>query len=572
MGSAFFYSFIFFLLVAPLYKAGNRAIPLLLLELMAVGLLVALALKRGPLELVQPFPWTLKAALGLLFVYPLIQLIPLPVSLWAVLPGHATYADVLARFAEPAGTTFSRAISIVPSATEYGWLAMLPPLAAFLFARWMGREQAVRLILIMSIYVGIEALLGLLQVGSGGQSIFYLRNDQAYGTATGTFVNRNHFAAMMAMMLPVIIGLLAFGIRQDRRRSKRGRSRNKGFQLNPENLPQRMLLFAAAIAILLCLIFTRSRGGIGSALVGLAFSAILLARARGSSPRVANILVGALVLMAILLAAVIGLAPVLERVEPQELRLSAEDRFAIYVATLQAAIDFLPFGSGLNTFADVFLRYQVGIAGYLDFAHDDYLQFFMEFGLVAPVVVALLIVAYVARMTRLLTRHDGRSFTLLQIGAGVGLLPMMLHSLVDFSLHMPANAIWYATLVGLVFHPGVEVSERTGEVRTFGDEVPAGAATGSGALGTSTMGTVRYGVAPGGGAAGVDGMGAAAPEAPRVRTEMMKPPATRHVNVEAINLPDLPEVQKEKLAKTGASAFVEPGHREPPPESSNKGV
>ena len=56
----------------------------------------------------------------------------------------------------------------------------------------------------------------------------------------------------------------------------------------------------------------------------------------------------------------------------------------------------------------------------------------------------------------LLRDPAGRSFTLLQLGAGLGLLPMMLHSVFDFALHMPANAMWFATLAGVMLHPGVD--------------------------------------------------------------------------------------------------------------------
>jgi O-antigen ligase len=136
--------------------------------------------------------------------------------------------------------------------------------------------------------------------------------------------------------------------------------------------------------------------------------------------------------------------------------LSGEGRFAIYAATLRAAIEFLPFGSGLSTFASVFPRFQTGVfGGYIDYAHNDYLQFFMEAGLVAPVIVALLLATYVMRMGELLRRDRARSFTVLQIAAGVGMLPMILHSLFDFALHMPANAMWFATLAGVMLHPGV---------------------------------------------------------------------------------------------------------------------
>ena len=92
----FFCCFAAFLLLAPLYKAGNRPLPLLLLELAALGFLFAIfVVHRAPIAL----PRTLQAAIGLLLLYPLVQLIPLPDGLWRALPGHAEYAAVLDRFA-----------------------------------------------------------------------------------------------------------------------------------------------------------------------------------------------------------------------------------------------------------------------------------------------------------------------------------------------------------------------------------------------------------------------------------------------------------------------------------------
>ena len=67
----------------------------------------------------------------------------------------------------------------------------------------------------------------------------------------------------------------------------------------------------------------------------------------------------------------------------------------------------------------------------------------------------LLLVAYVVRMFELLLAEGGRSFTLLQLAAGLGMLPMMLHSVFDFALHMPSNAMWFAALAGVMFHESV---------------------------------------------------------------------------------------------------------------------
>jgi O-antigen ligase len=434
-----------------MYKAGNRPLPLLLLELAAVGFLVTLA-ARGALGMTwRALPRPLLAALGVLLVYPLVQLVPLPDSVWRALPGHAPYAAVLEQFTGAAATGIHRAISVVPSATEYGWLALLPPVACLLAVQWLAPARVVRLLLVLAIFTGGEALLGLLQVAAGGESIFYLRNDQSFGSATGTFVNRNHLAAMLAMMLPVIVGLLVFSIHRARQRHS-----TPVFAFDAEAMSQRVLVFVSAVFVLLCLLFTRSRAGIATALVGLAFSSLLLVRARAGLKH-ANLIVAGVVVMGLVLAALIGLAPILEKWEPGTLRLSGEGRLALYAATLRGAIEFLPLGSGLSTFASVFPRFQIeAFGGYIDYAHNDFLQAFMELGLAAPVIVGLLLVVYVTRMTELLRREPGRSFTVLQIAAGVGLLPMTLHSLFDFALHMPANAMWFATLAGVMLHPGVE--------------------------------------------------------------------------------------------------------------------
>jgi O-antigen ligase len=450
----FFCCFAAFLLLAPLYKAGNRPLPLLLLELAALGFLFTIfVVHRAPIAL----PRTLKVAIGLLLFYPLLQLVPLPDGLWRALPGHGEYAAVLDRFAARDGAGAWRAISVVPIATEYGWLALLPPLACLLGVLRLSPAHVAQLLLLLTILAGAEGVLGLMQVGPSGGGMLYFGNEEpGQYVAIGTFVNRNHLAALLAMTLPLIVSLFVYGLRPGRHTHKRP------LPVPPsEVIAKRTLLFASAVIILVCLLFTRSRAGIASSLVGLAGAAFVLARARAVRTRtsrrgVASYVVGGLVVVSIGVALAIGMGPLLRGLEPGQLQTSANFRWTIYAATLRGAIEFLPFGSGLSTYADVFPRFQVAdVGGFIDYAHNDYLQAFMELGLVAPVVLALLIATWLARFIALLRDRVGRSFTLLQLGAALGMVPMMLHSVFDFALHMPANAMWFATLAGVMLHPGV---------------------------------------------------------------------------------------------------------------------
>ncbi|MCC6869672.1 MAG: O-antigen ligase family protein [Burkholderiales bacterium] len=447
--AAWWWAFVLFVLAAPLVKGGNRALPLAVLELAAIGLLLGLVL-RHPRGIGYPsLPRILVAAGAVLLVYPLLQLVPLPPAWWRALPGHAPYAEVIDTFADAAAAGRWRPISLVPAATAYGWLALLLPLAAVLAVRVLTPARVATLLVAMTVLAGLQSLIGLLQVVAGDASMLYLGNRDAFGTATGTFVNRNHLAALLAMMLPPVVGLMVY----QRRRARHGGSR---FDEAGANLvAQRALVFASAALMLLCLVFTRSRAGIAFALAGLACSSILLVRGRGETWH-ARLAVGGVVVVGLALAAAIGLAPVAERLEPDALRLSGAGRLALYAAVLRGAVDLLPFGSGLSTFASVFPRFQEGVGGAsYDYAHNDYLQALFELGVPGVLVVALLVTGYVVRMAALVRHGSERSFTLLQIAAGIGLLPVMLHSAFDFPLRMPGNAVWFATLAGVLLHPGL---------------------------------------------------------------------------------------------------------------------
>ena len=438
----------FLLAFAPLIRAGNRPLPLMILEAAGLLGLGALAWSRSAGELRASVPPAAGWGIAILALAPIAQMIPLPAGWWRLLPGHEDYARVL-DLTQPAIDSGFRPLSLHARATEYSWLALLPCLAMFFLVQALERRQVRQLVRIFLAVAVFEAILGMMQAGTGTGSALNLGNPYGGGAATGTYVNKNHFAALMAMALPVMMALWAVEILPPV--NQRGEILLDHPRNRDAKLARRILLSMAVVLLLTALLFTRSRAGIGCGLAAFALASLGLTW-NAASPQTKIVLV-LVALTAALLAAYVGLTPILERFAPEEISLGYEGRMHIAAATLRAALDFLPFGSGLGTFADVFRRYQVDrLTGFIDHAHNDYAEAFLELGVAGVVALALLAIAYLARWRNLVPLHLSRSFGYLQAGAGLGMLAMIVHGAFDFNFHIPANAIYFSFLAGIFLY------------------------------------------------------------------------------------------------------------------------
>ena len=434
------------LVFAPLVWGGNRPVPLLVLECLSLAGLAILVWSDEIAAAWSRLPALLRWGLAVLLVTPLLQLIPLPTSWWLALPGHGAYEPVLEIAAARDGW---RPISLHPRATEYAWLALLPCVAIFLLVSALSRREVRKLAWLFVAIAIAEAILGILQVGAGKDSLLTLGNPFGGGAASGTYINKNHFAALMAMALPMA---LAFWAMETLPPVDQHGERLREHPRHADRQFARRLLWSLLIVLLIAaLLFTRSRAGIGCGLA--AFGAASLAMVWNAATLRLRIGLVSLAGLAILLAAYVGLTPILERFAPEELALSYEGRLRIAGAAVAGALEFLPLGSGLGTFADVFRRFQTeGLTGFIDHAHNDYAELFLELGVAGIVVVVLLGAAYVMRWGALTSRRLSRTLGYLQVAAGMGLLAMAAHGFFDFNFHIPANAIGFSFLAAVFFH------------------------------------------------------------------------------------------------------------------------
>jgi hypothetical protein len=455
-GAAPFLLIAFLLAFAPLFLGGNRPLPLLVLELAALAGLVALAWWRAARLMPASLPSTLRWGIGLLVVVPLLQLIPLPAGWWSALPGHGPYFRALEAAGDGA-TQAMRPLSIHARATEYSWLVILPCLAIFLLTLSQTRTRVRTLAMVFVVVAVGEAILGVVQLGAAAGSPLYLGNRFGGGASTGTYVNKNHFAALMAMALPLALVLWFLETMPWHGRLAADPPSRPRF--SDRRLAMQIVLAIPVLLLIVALLFSNSRGGIGSGLLAFSLASLVLVwRAASISSRLAFALIG---VAALSLAAYIGLTPVLDRFAPGQLSLGYDGRVLIAAASLRGGLDFLPFGSGLGTFADVFRRYQVeGLSGFVDHAHNDYAELFLELGVAGVAVIALFGAAYLARWVELARAWHSRTLEHLQVAAGLGMLAMIVHATIEFNFHIPANAVYFSFLAGVFyFTPAGEAHE-----------------------------------------------------------------------------------------------------------------
>ncbi len=128
-------------------------------------------------------------------------------------------------------------------------------------------------------------------------------------------------------------------------------------------------------------------------------------------------------------------------------------RSTVTSGTLEAAADYFPAGSGLGSFAQVYLA-QSGGQGttreWMNHAHNDLAEVLLEFGFVGALAV-LLVLFWLARSTLRLWRNPGLGETGdLARGAALACWLMFAHSLVDYPLRTAAIAALFGTAAALI--------------------------------------------------------------------------------------------------------------------------
>ena len=369
----------------------------------------------------------LLAMIAAVYALVLIQLIPLPPSLWAMLSGH----DLYARIAEASGTVRWRPLSLTPDLTINTLGALLPATAATIALLYCDSRTRLRLAWGLVALAVASALVGLVQLAPGGDALHFYR-ESSENAPVGVFANRNHQAALMACALPFTGALAGLWLRAG------GRS----------PVVAGTTLVVGAL-LLFGLVTTGSRMGLLLAAIGLgvgvwAYAATgqrLMPARRRHWAGVAAALVGATGATA---AAAMrsGAVDRLMHTDPAN-----ETRAAIVGPLLQTARAFLPWGAGFGAFSDVYRRFEPDTllsTIYMNQAHNEPLQLAIEGGLPALILLALFLWWW--GRTAIAVVRTRASVTRRTLGiAAIGMtLILMASSLVDYPLRTPLLGALFA--------------------------------------------------------------------------------------------------------------------------------
>jgi O-antigen ligase len=333
-------------------------------------------------------------------------------------------------------------LSLAPEATAAA-LRLGIALALFLLvATTVAAERGLTRVLgALLLSAAFQALYGTLVLASGHPTIWNVPKKYYVDCATGTFVNRNHFAGFLAAALPA-------GVALARRRIASlppavGRHRLVAF-FGREGV--RALAFVLLTMLGLAgLLLSFSRAGIALGLFSVGITWFLTGRGRWAPRLVLPLLILALALVPLLQ---IGSDRLTERYARAASDFTSEGgRAMVWRDTAEMVRAFPWTGAGFGSFAAVYPLFRSqGVRLLYEHAHNDALQLAAEGGMLAVVLCGLLLVALAPRLAAGLTRRAG----LLAVGAAAGLSALLLHALIDFNFHIPANAVVAAVLAGLL--------------------------------------------------------------------------------------------------------------------------
>jgi len=371
----------------------------------------------------------------------LLQVCPLPQSLLRFFAGR-----------EIPQTNIRRGyLSFEPYATRTHFLILLACFIAFYFAQMVSQDRRRQRFFIGSLVAlgTFEAFYGLVQYLSGWQQIFAYVKRFDLEEATGTYINRNHYAGFLEMIVPFSLAWVSYEYAKFR--GARASGINFRNWIAKSAIQRLVLSLAVSVVLSVALVFSRSRMGILAAASSMLiiFALVVISRFHG---RMGSFLAATFIILSICLAAWIGPGPIVSRFQTvnEEYSLGGQSRLSMWHDALPLIKEHPWLGTGLGTFPIAYTSGQTAfLSQFVNHAHNDYLELAADLGIPAALVLFGSILFILGRAIRSFLTGERDFERIVALGCVGSIVAILLHSFADFNLYIPANALLFSAILGL---------------------------------------------------------------------------------------------------------------------------
>ena len=263
------------------------------------------------------------------------------------------------------------------------------------------------------------------------------------GIATGSFVYKNHLANYLMMSLCLGLGLIISQLHTSESGSKFVFIK----RLIEGLLSHKMLLRLCLVIMVIALVMTRSRMGNTAFFAATTIGGVIALLFYKHKPKALVALVGSVIAIdTIVVGALFGLDKVKQRLV--ETSLDAESRDQVVIWSLDIIRDFPFTGTGMASFYTIFPMYSKADIGFYDHAHNDYVQFMVEAGIPATLLLGSIVLFSLWRTFKTIRTRNSKTMKGVALGCLMAIIGMLVHISVDFNLQPMANA---ATFIMILF-------------------------------------------------------------------------------------------------------------------------
>ncbi len=302
----------------------------------------------------------------------------------------------------------------------------------FLALQAFRRRHDLRILAWFLMFFGFAvSVFGIIQNYTSQYVLYWYRPLTGGGTPFGPYVNRNDFAGFIELIAPVGMCLLAFrGVRRE----------------------QQVFVGVLTLVPVAALILTASRGGLVSFFCEMVLIGLISRARRAKFQAVAA---SVLLIVALGVGAWLGAGKVLGRFESSNFHeISADRRVTMFKGAWHMFLSHPLTGTGLGTLVAVYPKYETYYDGLVaDHVHNDYAELLAETGIAGALCgLAFLGTLFHAALFKLNQEQSPFSHAIHAAGF-VACFGLLVHGLVDFNFHIPANGLLFLLQVSLVVSP-----------------------------------------------------------------------------------------------------------------------